>query len=90
MLHFYLKIQACVYNFHYHLAQNYTDNIYIFQKIKNLVPNKITLCYTGQFSKEKGIGNFFEAIDRLRKKISQWKFLCFFSKNVMRTQKSSI
>ena len=46
----------------------YPDNIYIFQKIKNLVPNKITLCYTGQFSKEKGIGNFFEAIDRLRKK----------------------
>lgn len=46
----------------------YPDNIYIHQNIKTLEPNKITLCYTGQFSEEKGIGNFFAAIDSLRKK----------------------
>ena len=46
----------------------YPDDVYIHQKINNLSPNKITLCYTGQFSEEKGIGNFFEAIDYLRKK----------------------
>lgn len=46
----------------------YPDDVYIHQKINNLSPNKITLCYTGQFSEEKGIGNFFEAIDCLRKK----------------------
>ncbi|GAA5099250.1 hypothetical protein GCM10023210_36450 [Chryseobacterium ginsengisoli] len=46
----------------------YPDNIYIHQNIKILEPNKITLCYTGQFSEEKGIGNFFAAIDSLRKK----------------------
>ncbi|MCS3867215.1 glycosyltransferase involved in cell wall biosynthesis [Chryseobacterium ginsenosidimutans] len=46
----------------------YPDDIYIHQNIKKLEPNKITLCYTGQFSEEKGIGNFFSAIDNLRKK----------------------
>jgi glycosyltransferase involved in cell wall biosynthesis len=46
----------------------YPDDTYIHQNIKKLKPNKITLCYTGQFSEEKGIGNFFEAIDNLRKK----------------------
>ncbi len=46
----------------------YPDDIYIHQNIKKLEPNKITLCYTGQFSEEKGIGNFFAAIDSLRKK----------------------
>jgi glycosyltransferase involved in cell wall biosynthesis len=46
----------------------YPDDIYIHQNIKKLEPNKITLCYTGQFSEEKGIGNFFGAIDNLKKK----------------------
>lgn len=46
----------------------YPDNIYIQKNIKKLVPNAITLCYTGSFSKEKGIGNFFKAIDFLQKK----------------------
>lgn len=46
----------------------YPDDIYIHQNIRKLEPNKITLCYTGQFSEEKGIGNFFAAIDSLRKK----------------------
>lgn len=46
----------------------YPDDDYIQQNIKILNANRITLCYTGQFSEEKGIGNFFAAIDRLRKK----------------------
>ena len=46
----------------------YPDNIYIHQNIKSLKSGEITLCYTGQFSEEKGIGNFFAAADRLRKK----------------------
>ncbi|MDQ0592449.1 glycosyltransferase involved in cell wall biosynthesis [Chryseobacterium ginsenosidimutans] len=46
----------------------YPDDIYIHQNIKKLEPNKITLCYTGQFSEEKGVGNFFAAIDSLKKK----------------------
>ncbi|WP_312900955.1 glycosyltransferase [Chryseobacterium taichungense] len=46
----------------------YPDDVYIHQNIKSLQPGKITLCYTGQFSEEKGIGNFFAAADSLRKK----------------------
>ncbi|ASK31008.1 glycosyl transferase family 1 [Chryseobacterium sp. T16E-39] len=46
----------------------FPNDIYIHQSIKELEPNKITLCYTGQISKEKGIENFFKAIDTLRKK----------------------
>lgn len=45
----------------------FPDDIYIHKNIKQLEPNQITLCYTGQISKEKGIENFFEACDRLRK-----------------------
>ena len=50
------------------ISPYYPDDVYIHQNIKELASNKITLCYTGQFSEEKGIGNFFEVIDRLRKK----------------------
>ncbi|ASW75542.1 glycosyl transferase family 1 [Chryseobacterium piperi] len=46
----------------------YPDDAYIYKSIKQLEPDSITLCYTGQLSKEKGIGNFFEAIDVLRKR----------------------
>lgn len=46
----------------------YPDDRYIHQNIKKLEENKICLCYTGQFSEEKGIGNFFAAVDCLRKK----------------------
>lgn len=46
----------------------YPDDIYIHRNIKSLKPGEITLCYTGQFSEEKGIGNFFAAADCLRKK----------------------
>jgi len=50
------------------ISPYYPDDIYIRKNIKKLNPNKITLCYTGQFSEEKGIGNFFAAIDNLRNK----------------------
>ncbi|WP_449400385.1 glycosyltransferase [Chryseobacterium wanjuense] len=36
--------------------------------MKKLEPNKVTLCYTGQFSEEKGLGNFFAVIDGVKKK----------------------
>jgi glycosyltransferase involved in cell wall biosynthesis len=49
----------------------YPDDIYIKQQINNLHSNKITLCYTGQFSEEKGIGNFFAAISSLKNKMPQ-------------------
>lgn len=47
---------------HYFPAQRY-----IHPAIKKLTPNKITLCYTGVFSKEKGIENFFNAADTFRR-----------------------
>ncbi|MCQ4035667.1 glycosyltransferase [Kaistella montana] len=50
------------------ISPYYPDDVYIHQNIKKLDPNKITLCYTGQFSEEKGIGNFFEVIDSLSEK----------------------
>ena len=50
------------------LLPYFPDESLIFESVKELNPKEITLCYTGQFSEEKGIGNFFEAIDYLRKK----------------------
>lgn len=46
----------------------YPDPEYIKENIKEPVSGEITLCYTGQISKEKGIGNFFEAMDKVRQK----------------------
>ncbi len=46
----------------------YPDDIYIRQNHKKPEKNKITLCYTGQFSEEKGIGNFFAAVAAIIKK----------------------
>lgn len=53
------------------LLPYFPDDRYIHTNIKKLEPGKITLCYTGQMSKEKGIGNFFKAIDELCKKRPQ-------------------
>lgn len=44
----------------------YPDHIYIHENKKSLDPNKINLCYTGVFSKEKGIDNFFETVNQLQ------------------------
>jgi len=46
----------------------YPDKKYVVSNIKKLLSNKITLCYTGAISEDKGIGNFFKAVDALRKK----------------------
>lgn len=46
----------------------YPDTHYIRESVKQLEPGKITLCYTGQISKDKGIDNFFKTVDKLRQK----------------------
>lgn len=50
------------------LLPYYPDPVYIRESIRELDSKKVTLCYTGQISKEKGIGNFFKAIDKVRQK----------------------
>jgi len=45
----------------------YPDDKYISEHINKLKSNEITLCYTGAISKDKGIGNFFNAIAKLQK-----------------------
>ncbi len=50
------------------LLPYFPDERYIFTNIKKLNPDSIKLCYTGQFSEEKGIGNFFSAAAKLREK----------------------
>lgn len=47
----------------------YPDSFYIKESIKQLDADAITLCYTGQISKDKGIENFFNAVDKLRQKL---------------------
>lgn len=49
----------------------YPDKKYVISNIKRLSPNEITLCYTGALSEDKGIGNFFKAVDSLRKKVPE-------------------
>ncbi|WP_288447816.1 glycosyltransferase [uncultured Chryseobacterium sp.] len=49
----------------------YPDSLYIKESIKQFNPDVITLCYTGQISKDKGIGNFFNAVDKVRQKLSE-------------------
>lgn len=47
----------------------YPDTAYINENIKNIDSDAITLCYTGQISKDKGIENFFNTIDKLCQKV---------------------
>lgn len=49
----------------------YPDKKYVVSNPKKLTPDKITLCYTGALSEDKGIGNFFKAVDVLRKKMPE-------------------
>lgn len=51
----------------------FPEDVYITKSIKKLNDNKLTVCYTGQISKEKGIENFFNAIDCLRRKKPELK-----------------
>lgn len=46
----------------------YPNSEYVEKNIKEIDQEKINLCYTGSFSKEKGIDNFFKAADAVRKK----------------------
>ncbi|MDP9957342.1 glycosyltransferase [Epilithonimonas hungarica] len=46
----------------------YPDESFVSEGIKKLESNQITLCYTGALSEDKGIGNFFTAIEILRKR----------------------
>lgn len=51
----------------------YPDDIYVKTHINKLQQNEIKLCYTGLFSKEKGIENFFNVADYLRKQRPELK-----------------
>ena len=46
----------------------YPDEKFVSEGVKKLKNNQITLCYTGALSEDKGIGNFFKAIEILRKR----------------------
>lgn len=50
------------------LLPYFPDEKYIAKSIRKLHPDQITLGYTGTFSEEKGIANFFAAADALRRK----------------------
>ena len=45
----------------------YPDSKFISKQLNKIENNRITLCYTGQISEEKGIGNFFKAADFAQK-----------------------
>lgn len=47
------------------LLPYFPDERYIFPAVNKLRHNAITLCYTGSFTKEKGIENFFNAAEAL-------------------------
>lgn len=49
----------------------YPDEKFIAQNINSLNKNQITLCYTGAISEDKGIGNFFKAINTFQNRNPQ-------------------
>lgn len=49
----------------------YPHEKFVSENIKKLSPNEITLCYTGALSEDKGIGNFFNAVEELNKRNPQ-------------------
>ena len=49
----------------------YPRERFVSENIKELKPNEITLCYTGAISEDKGIGNFFNAVEELHKRNPQ-------------------
>lgn len=51
----------------------YPDPVYIKENINELKPGAISLCYTGQISKDKGIGNFFNAVRKIHQKAPELK-----------------
>jgi len=55
------------------LLPYYPDEKYVSYNSKKFNTDEITLCYTGAISQDKGIGNFFKAVDALRRKIPEIK-----------------
>ncbi|MGH1520250.1 glycosyltransferase [Chryseobacterium sp. JK1] len=51
----------------------YPDPVYIKENIKELEPGTVSLCYTGQISKDKGIGNFFNIVRKIHEKAPELK-----------------
>lgn len=51
----------------------YPDDEFVSESIKELNVNEITLCYTGAISKDKGIDNFFNAVNQIQKLKSNLK-----------------
>jgi len=49
----------------------YPHEKFVSENIKKLSSNEITLCYTGALSEDKGIGNFFIAVEELNKRNPQ-------------------
>lgn len=49
----------------------YPHEKFVSENIKILNPDKITLCYTGAISEDKGIGNFFNVVEELKKRNPQ-------------------
>ncbi len=48
------------------LLPYFPDKKFIHESVKVLNPKRVTLCYTGTFSRDKGIDNFFNAVNALR------------------------
>lgn len=53
------------------LLPYYPDEKYLSFNGKRLNTSEITLCYTGAISQDKGIGNFFKAVDLLIEKVPE-------------------
>lgn len=49
----------------------YPHEKFVSENIKKLNSEEITLCYTGAISEDKGIGNFFNVIEELKRRNSQ-------------------
>ncbi|MGO4707730.1 glycosyltransferase [Chryseobacterium sp. 2TAF14] len=49
----------------------YPHEKFVSENINQLKPDGITLCYTGAISEDKGIGNFFNAVEELYKRNPQ-------------------
>ncbi|WP_175621287.1 glycosyltransferase [Chryseobacterium schmidteae] len=49
----------------------YPHERFVSENIKKLNPDETTLCYTGAISEDKGIGNFFNAVEEVHKRNPQ-------------------
>lgn len=49
----------------------YPAEHFVSENIKSLEPGRLTLCMTGELSKDKGVGNFFNAVNLLKQRNSE-------------------